>query len=591
MINDDRLDGLIAERLRTDAPQAAPPALLASTLNRIGESPRIPSRRPIAGLLAAAAVVALAILVGLQLPTLLGPPVGSDPSPTPTPAAPTPVAKDWGPLAVVTVSGDQARTEGTLRITTECVFLEMGEGQGLVVWPAGPTRWNAGDRTIAFTNDSGGTVTLASGDVVAFGGGWSPTESGQDVQEWIDSVAWVQPPDEACLSDISSAWFVTSVLPPPEPTAPPTPSPSPLPITAPPSAGSGEWELAATFGTGSDREPTFVFDATAWRGGFAAIGLRLDYFASDVGPYPGEPLIWTSPDGRTWSEHALGIPLETQQPGVPSDDRIEHLLGLSDGRLLAIRAAYGPTQAWISDDAIRWEPLDLGIGDVSPYAIAQGPRGYVMVAAGVDRNGVALYSDDGLTWTTTHESPAAGVVDLFGVAGGPDGFVIVGRDQDVGEAFILASADGRSWLRADPDQDAFSGGVDPLDVAPLGGDWIATGFATASPEARPVLWRSTNGLDWVREAGPADPDGRDTSATVNVSGNAGHVVLATNESGIWGPFPMPAYAWSTTDGSRWATILPNRSHVVELASVGTTVIAAGTIGRGDSAAFWVIADR
>jgi hypothetical protein len=78
-----------------------------------------------------------------------------------TPATPTDASDaKWGPLAVVPPQdgADTARTEGTLRITDTCVFLDGPSGPELLVWPADRTTWNAQTRAITFANFDGSTV-------------------------------------------------------------------------------------------------------------------------------------------------------------------------------------------------------------------------------------------------------------------------------------------------------------------------------------------------------------------------------------------------------------------------------------------------
>ena len=110
----------------------------------------------------------------------------------------------WGPLAVLESDGyDLARTEGTIRITDTCVLLENGDEVALLIWPADRTRWNASDGTIEFETLSGRTVTLASGQRVALGGGgWSAAEaSNPDHEALLAGIDWISAPDPACPTD------------------------------------------------------------------------------------------------------------------------------------------------------------------------------------------------------------------------------------------------------------------------------------------------------------------------------------------------------------------------------------------------------
>jgi len=82
----DRFDDLLTRRLRTDAPAEAPSHLLGRTMERIDATPqggRGWLTGPAGKLLAAAAVVILAVLVGTQLGDLVDRPIGDDPSLSP----------------------------------------------------------------------------------------------------------------------------------------------------------------------------------------------------------------------------------------------------------------------------------------------------------------------------------------------------------------------------------------------------------------------------------------------------------------------------------------------------------------------------
>ena len=82
-MNSDHFDDLVAGHLRASAPHSAPARVLDATLDRIAGTPQGRSGWGLGragGLLAAAAVVALAVLAGTQLGGLIDGPVGTDPS-------------------------------------------------------------------------------------------------------------------------------------------------------------------------------------------------------------------------------------------------------------------------------------------------------------------------------------------------------------------------------------------------------------------------------------------------------------------------------------------------------------------------------
>lgn len=106
-----------------------------------------------------------------------------------TPMPPT------GPLAIVEPQpgSPQARNEGVLEITDECVRLVHPDGTStLVIWVRGSVTWNATDRSIAVTIPDGDDLTLRNGDAVVLGGGGGPADT-------LESAgSWVRRPGEAC---------------------------------------------------------------------------------------------------------------------------------------------------------------------------------------------------------------------------------------------------------------------------------------------------------------------------------------------------------------------------------------------------------
>ncbi len=154
-----------------------------------------------------------------------GLPRAGQPAPDASPSPVKPSASStspWGPLAVIPAQdgADQARTEGTLRITETCVFLESRGEAELLFWPADRTTWNEASRAITFENFDGSVVTLDDGDpVVLVGGGDSEAESGMSGEDWVNGMEWVAPPESSCALDPRWAVGAVELAPASEPNA------------------------------------------------------------------------------------------------------------------------------------------------------------------------------------------------------------------------------------------------------------------------------------------------------------------------------------------------------------------------------------
>lgn len=154
----------------------------------------------------AASVVFLALLIaGCQGPS-------SDPPSISVVSPPASLAAPWGPLAVIPPQPgtDLARTEGTLRVTDVCVYLESAGEWTFLFWPADRVSWNADSRTIDFVNVDDSSVAVRDGDYLLLGGGGdSETESGISGEQWVSRIAWVAPPDPSC--SLERRWGVGAV--------------------------------------------------------------------------------------------------------------------------------------------------------------------------------------------------------------------------------------------------------------------------------------------------------------------------------------------------------------------------------------------
>ena len=160
-------------------------------------------------------VMAAALIVTACQPGVGQP--GAKASASPDEASPSTVQPSastvdtWGPLAVIPPQGgmDTLRTEGRLRITDTCVYLESRGEVTLLSWPADRTMWSEESRVITYDNVDGSVVTVGDGDHVILGGSGGPGEDGISGEEFVKRTAWVAPPASSCTLD---RWWTVAAL-------------------------------------------------------------------------------------------------------------------------------------------------------------------------------------------------------------------------------------------------------------------------------------------------------------------------------------------------------------------------------------------
>lgn len=170
-------------------------------MRRLGLPPRSTVRAPLP-IVVAAALIVTACQLGVGQP---GPTASASPDePSPSTVQPSASTVDtWGPLAVIPPQGgmDTLRTEGRLRITDTCVYLESRGEVTLLSWPADRTMWSEESRVITYDNVDGSVVTVGDGDHVILGGSGGPGEDGISGEEFVKRTAWVAPPASSCTLD------------------------------------------------------------------------------------------------------------------------------------------------------------------------------------------------------------------------------------------------------------------------------------------------------------------------------------------------------------------------------------------------------
>ena len=382
----------------------------------------------------------------------------------------------------------------------------------------------------------------------------------------------------------------------PAPTAEALPSPpssTPTAMTSAPPTGSPgpvAWRATDTF----DASPatSYVTDLAAWSGGFVAIGSAWE---TEVHVTAEMPALWTSVDGESWEQQPIELGIR--------DVTLIGVAPRSDGRLLLVGRVPGSgakpdvspprSVAWLSDDAATWEEVALPLSDSAMLAsLAHGPKGYVLgagpasaeLAPGADQTpGELWFSEDGIGWTKTYEGAAQ-------VVAGEEGFVAVQSSLAAGPSSVAASADGLTWVPSDPIAAPL------LDVAPLGGDWIATGYG--GDPATILVFHSTNGLQWQPVLDVNDltgPDGPKTGRGLDefaingasLAGGAGHAFLTLTNNHCCAQMSWNYGVWASSDGASWTPAVEGDALVSSVASAAGTDVLGGHLGRGDAAAFWI----
>jgi hypothetical protein len=266
------------------------------------------------------------------------------------------------------------------------------------------------------------------------------------------------------------------------------------------------------------------------------------------------PNAWSSADGITWTQEAMGTQLDRSYmwATVQETNKVTLIGGL--------HVAYS-TQVWQSTDGNQWTLL-------SPYA-QFSPRD---VAAAVSFQGdlwlFGGYSgestvtneiwrtSDGLTWTRvtpigTLFSPRDShqVVVFNGrlwVIGGWDDFVSIGgtetRTNDV-----WSSADGVNWTRHNPVGATFSPRAGQQAVVFNSRLWVIGGSTGATTNANDV-WSSVDGVNWVQENASAAFSPRHSH---RVAVHNGSLWLFAGES-----TSVLADTWRSTDGVNWTLVTP-----------------------------------
>jgi hypothetical protein len=245
-------------------------------------------------------------------------------------------------------------------------------------------------------------------------------------------------------------------------------------------------------------------------------------------------LVWTSVDGRTWTDitpdgfESIGI------SGVVEFDGM--LVAVGRGNTIDIESE--EAAVYLSRDGTEWrkvetaEPMvgqliDLVATDDGLYAVGGVP--------GADSAGI-WHSADGESWERI--GPDIEHAFLWSIAEGGPGLVAVGwrRDPDPSTA-VWTSVDGSEWTLS-PDPEGYEL-FEATDVVNLDGTLVMVGSSLATQGGR--FWTSADGLEWT----VVDVPGlQRVYPRTLLETAAGLIAVGGGES-------MAGTAWISADGRAW----------------------------------------
>jgi len=319
-----------------------------------------------------------------------------------------------------------------------------------------------------------------------------------------------------------------------------------------------------------------------------------------VGSANGFPAVWTSTDGGTNWDRAIGIRQSVfRRPGSQQLTSVAYgpqgwiaVGGVTSGAVqhpIVVGSADG--RVWSTLDA---EPSFLADGLVTTQ-VAAGPSGYVIVGyqqhPGGGTSAAAWWSPSLVGWrrlptgildaadgVTGDRQMLAVTAQVSAVGTGPSGFVAVGRQG--GSPAVWLSRDGQHWtvsaLRLPP---AAARAV-LLHVAAANATVVATGMIqTPQGALAPFAARSADGgATWTQSMLPV-PRG---TATVTALAAAPGNFTATGSFGTT-PGNQSVVIWTSADGITWTAATPGGaglsgpgiSAITALTVSGTTLTGVG----------------
>lgn len=360
----------------------------------------------------------------------------------------------------------------------------------------------------------------------------------------------------------------------PEPTTVPEYQPTAAPNRVGPAAGPGwlTWESHP-----HPADAVLAHTLTATRDAFVVVG----------GPAPGGAVLWSSPDGIAWEPSEL--------PTIP------YGLATAGSSVLAFRGDVG---WWLERDGSAWRigeeielPTYLRLGYESTRAPVI-PDPAAMVVQSVE--GELLYGDresgyeiviDRETWGRPSEgmwedftgprnpgpcrADTTASNDYVPIVQTDDGLVALvgggrnGQQHGLWPACsprLWRSEDGRAWTLLDQ-VSPFGVAGHVYDLAWHDGLFVAVGGIGPQP----VVWSSTDGLEWERIRPPGFVTAGPEFAVIEVeAGPLGWVIVAERADRVG------HLGWASPDGRCWLTIPDEAAGRHPVVGTDRILIAGGT---------------
>ncbi len=238
-------------------------------------------------------------------------------------------------------------------------------------------------------------------------------------------------------------------------------------------------------------------------------------------------------------------------PSSPGDEVLAITAGGPSLVAVGVSGRLNPV-VWTSPDGRTWSRAQGSLGNGAAFDVSTGGPGLIAVGLAGGNDAPVWTSADGLTWSAAPSDPVFRGAWLRAVAVGGPGLVTVGSTMDGPAAWY--SSDGVTWERASappPPQDVADDGADAWmqDVAVAGDRLVAVGevgLEVCGPYCvryDPVIWTSTDGVMWTQVA--LDPDVFPSSTQLRslAVGPSGFVVVGGRDGKRADP-----RVWASADG-------------------------------------------